>query len=145
MATPTGPWSSLTGRVVSDLSNGCGIKDALRMVKESNDETADASCKKEVTDPIVDDGIKEKKEGELKLAKIDKVPVESNKEEENAREANTEVIAENTDDITIDNSKPNLETAKVNSKGDGNNAAEVSASPRMCDCSISFPHSNLNL
>ena len=91
------------------------------MVKESNDETADASCKKEVTDPIVDDGIKEKKEGELKLAKIDKVPVESNKEEENAREANTEVIAENTDDITIDNSKPNLETAKVNSKGENYN------------------------
>ena len=69
------------------------------MVKESNDEIAN---KQEVTDPIGDDGIEEKKEGELKLAKIDKVPVESNKEEENAKEANTEVIAENTDNIAID-------------------------------------------
>ena len=48
------------------------------------------------------------------------LPVVSNKEEENAREANEEVIAENRDDITIDNIKPNLETAKENSKGDGN-------------------------
>ena len=69
MATPTGPWSSLIGRVVSDLPIGCRIKDVLRMVKESNDEIADASDKKEVTDPIGDDGIEEKKEGELKLAK----------------------------------------------------------------------------
>ena len=46
------------------------------MVKESNDDIDDASDKKEVTDPIRDDGIEEKKEGELKLAKIDKVPVE---------------------------------------------------------------------
>ena len=38
-------------RVVSDLPIGCEIKDALRMVKESNDETADASDKKEVIDP----------------------------------------------------------------------------------------------
>ena len=75
------------------------------------------------------------------MANIDKLPVESNKEEENAKEANTEVIAENTDDIAIDNSKPNLETAKENSKADGNNAAEVSTSPEMCDCSISFPRS----
>ena len=44
-------------RVVSDLPIGCEIKDALRMVKESNDEIADASDKKEVTDPIGDDGI----------------------------------------------------------------------------------------
>ena len=48
------------------------------------------------------------------------LPVVSNKEEENAKEANTEVIAENRDDITIDNIKPNLETAKGNSKGDDN-------------------------
>ena len=63
----------------------------LGMVKESNDEIADASDKKEVTDrdPIGDDGFEE---GELELANIDKVPVESNKEEENS-----EVIAENTD------------------------------------------------
>ena len=50
------------------------------------------------------------------MAKIDKVLVESIKEEENVKEANIEVIAENTDDIAIDNSKPNLETAKENSK-----------------------------
>ena len=86
---------------------------------------------------IQDYGIEEKKEGELKSAKIDKVPDERNKEEENAKEANTEVIAENTDEIAINNSKPNLETEKEKSKSDGNNAAE------MCDCSISFPHSNL--
>ena len=36
-------------------------------------------------------------EGELKLAKINKVPVESNKEEENAKEADTEKIADNPD------------------------------------------------
>ena len=55
----------------------------LGMVKDSNDEIADASDKKEVTDhdPIGDDGFEE---GKLELANIDKVPVESNKEEENA-------------------------------------------------------------
>ena len=92
------------------------------MDKESNDDTTNASDKKEVT--------------ELKLAKF---------EVENAKEAQKEIIAEKTDDIAIDNSKPNLETAKENSKADGNNAAEVSTSPEMCDCSISFPNSNLNL
>ena len=55
-------------RVVSDLPIGCGIKYALRMIKESNDEIADAFDKKEVTDPIGDDDIEE---GELKLANID--------------------------------------------------------------------------
>ena len=47
------------------------LQDVLRMVNESNDEIADASDKKEITDPIPigDDGIEEKKEGELKLAK----------------------------------------------------------------------------
>ena len=69
-------------------------EDAVRMVKESNNDVAEASDKKEVTDPIGEDGIEE---GELKLAKIDKVHVESNKEEENTKEANTEIIAENTD------------------------------------------------
>ena len=63
------------------------------MVKESNNDVAEASDKKEVTDLIGEDGIEE---GELKLAKIYGVPVESNKEEENTKEANTEVITEDT-------------------------------------------------
>ena len=33
MGTPTGPWSSLTRRTVSDLPIGCGITEALRLVK----------------------------------------------------------------------------------------------------------------
>ena len=82
------------------------------------DEIADASDKKEVTDrdPIGDDDFEE---GELELANIDKVPVESNKKVENAKEAKTEVIAENTEDSPIDNSKPNIETSKENSKAGG--------------------------
>ena len=44
-------------RVVSDLPIGCGKNDALRMVKESDDDIGNASDKKEVTEPIGYDGI----------------------------------------------------------------------------------------